>query len=168
MELYNHKKQEEHIMRDFNIDLIWAKLQIAIAGIGGWLGYALGGRDGLLIALVVLMGIDYLTGIMCAIADKKLSSAVGFKGICKKVLIMMLVTVVFPTGLYAEEIPAQEPAAVEETVTEEPAAEEPAEEPAAEEPAEADGRGPAADPGADPREHTHADAGTEAGCDRKL
>lgn len=34
---------------------------------------------------------DYLTGVMCAIADKKLSSEVGFKGICRKVIIFMLV-----------------------------------------------------------------------------
>ena len=82
-----------HIMRDFNIDLIWTKLQIAITGIGGWLGYVLGGMDGLLIALVVFITIDYITGIMCAVIDKKLSSAIGFRGICKKVLILMLVGV---------------------------------------------------------------------------
>ena len=78
-------------MRDFNIDLIWTKLQIAITGIGGWLGYVLGGMDGLLIALVIFITIDYITGIMCAVIDKKLSSAVGAKGIFKKVLILMLV-----------------------------------------------------------------------------
>ncbi len=78
-------------MRDFSIDLIWTKLQIAITGIGGWLGYVLGGMDGLLIALVVFIAIDYITGIMCAVIDKKLSSEVGFKGIFKKVLILMLV-----------------------------------------------------------------------------
>jgi len=78
-------------MRDFNIDLIWTKLQIAITGIGGWLGYVLGGMDGLLIALVVFITIDYITGIMCAVIDKKLSSEVGFKGIFKKVLILMMV-----------------------------------------------------------------------------
>ena len=82
-----------HIMRDFNIDLIWTKLQIAITGIGGWLGYVLGGMDGLLIALVVFITIDYITGIMCAVIDKKLSSAVGAKGIFKKVLILMLVSI---------------------------------------------------------------------------
>ena len=37
------------------------------------------------------MVVDYITGVMCAVSDKKLSSAVGFKGICRKVLIMMLV-----------------------------------------------------------------------------
>lgn len=80
-------------MRNFSIDLIWAKIQIAITAIGGWLGYFLGGMDGMLIALLVLMTLDYITGVMCAIVDKKLSSAVGFKGICKKCLILMLVGV---------------------------------------------------------------------------
>ena len=80
-------------MRDFSIDLIWTKVQIAATAIGGWIGYFLGGKDGMLIALVVFMALDYITGLMCAIMDKKLSSAVGFKGICKKVLILMLVGV---------------------------------------------------------------------------
>jgi toxin secretion/phage lysis holin len=80
-------------MRDFSIDLIWTKVQIAATAIGGWIGYFLGGKDGMLIALVVFMALDYITGLMCAIVDKKLSSAVGFKGICKKVLILMLVGV---------------------------------------------------------------------------
>ena len=80
-------------MRDFSIDLVWAKLQMACAAIGGWLGYCLGGMDGLLTALIIFMVLDYITGLMCAIIDKKLSSAVGFKGICKKVLILLLVGV---------------------------------------------------------------------------
>lgn len=80
-------------MRDFSIDLIWAKVQIAIIALGAWLGYFLGGMDGLMIALIVLMTLDYVSGVMCAIIDKKLSSAVGFKGICKKVFILMLVGV---------------------------------------------------------------------------
>ena len=78
-------------MRDFRIDLIWTKVQIAITALGGWLGYFLGGLDGLLIALIVFAALDYVTGVMCAIADHELSSAVGFKGICRKVLIFMLV-----------------------------------------------------------------------------
>ena len=80
-------------MRDFSVDLVWAKLQLALTGIGGWLGYFMGGMDGLMIALLVFMALDYVTGIMCAIGDKKLSSAVGFRGIFKKVLILMLVGV---------------------------------------------------------------------------
>ena len=61
------------------------------AAIGGWLGYFLGGCDGLLVALVVFVAVDYITGVMCAVSDKKLSSEVGFKGICRKVLIFLLV-----------------------------------------------------------------------------
>ena len=78
-------------MNNFSIELIWAKIQIAVTALGGWLGYFLGGMDGLMIALLIFMGLDYITGVMCAIIDKKLSSAVGFEGICKKVLILMLV-----------------------------------------------------------------------------
>ena len=87
-------------MRDFSIDIIWAKLQMAFAAIGGWLGYFLGGMDGLLTALIIFMVIDYITGLMCAVADKKLSSSVGFKGICKKVLIVMLVGVAHIVDLH--------------------------------------------------------------------
>ena len=70
-------------MRDFSIDLIWTKVQIAITAIGGWIGYFVGGMDGMLIALIVLMSLDYISGVMCAIVDRKLSSAIGFRGICK-------------------------------------------------------------------------------------
>lgn len=69
----------------------WSWIQGLFAALGGWLGYFLGGCDGLLLALVVFVAIDYVTGVMCAVSDKKLSSEVGFKGICRKVLIFMLV-----------------------------------------------------------------------------
>lgn len=69
----------------------WNVIQLAFTGIGGWLGYFLGGCDGLVFALLLFVVIDYITGVMCAVADKKLSSAVGFKGICRKVLIFLLV-----------------------------------------------------------------------------
>lgn len=87
-------------MRDFSIDLIWAKIQMAITAIGGWLGYFVGGVDGLMTALIIFMVIDYITGLMCAVADRKLSSAVGFKGICKKVLIILLVGVAHIVDLH--------------------------------------------------------------------
>lgn len=69
----------------------WNMIQFIFAGIGGWLGYFLGGCDGLILALLAFVIIDYITGVMCAVSDKKLSSAVGFKGICRKVLIFLLV-----------------------------------------------------------------------------
>lgn len=69
----------------------WGLCQFVFTAIGGWLGYFLGGCDGLLIALVLFAAADYITGVMCAVSDKKLSSSVGFKGICRKVIIFMLV-----------------------------------------------------------------------------
>lgn len=69
----------------------WNTIQLIFAVIGGWLGYFLGGCDGLLYALIAFVVVDYITGIMCAIVDKKLSSTVGFRGIFKKILIFILV-----------------------------------------------------------------------------
>ena len=69
----------------------WNTIQVIFAGLGGWLGWFLGGCDGLLYALVLFVVVDYITGVMCAAADHKLSSEVGFKGICRKVLIFLLV-----------------------------------------------------------------------------
>lgn len=69
----------------------WNTIQLIFTGIGGWLGYFLGGWDGLLYALIAFVAIDYVTGIMCAISNHTLSSEVGFKGICRKVLIFLLV-----------------------------------------------------------------------------
>lgn len=70
---------------------IWTGIQIAFSALGGFLGWFLGGVDGFLYALIAFTVIDYVTGVMCAIADKNLSSEVGFKGICRKVLIFTLV-----------------------------------------------------------------------------
>ena len=70
---------------------IWNAIQMAFTALGGFLGWFLGGFDGFLYALIAFTVIDYITGVMCAITDKNLSSAVGFKGICRKVLIFTLV-----------------------------------------------------------------------------
>ena len=69
----------------------WNSIQFVFAAIGGWLGYFLGGCDGLLYALLLFVICDYITGVLCAVSDKKLSSEVGFRGICRKVLIFLLV-----------------------------------------------------------------------------
>ena len=69
----------------------WNMIQVVFTMLGGWIGYFVGGCDGLLYALLAVVVIDYITGMMCAIADRKLSSEVGFKGICRKVLIFLLV-----------------------------------------------------------------------------
>ena len=71
----------------------WNIIQFVFSAIGGWLGYFLGGCDGLLYTLLAFVVLDYITGIMCAITDRKLSSAIGFKGIFRKILIFAMVGV---------------------------------------------------------------------------
>lgn len=67
--------------------------KLIISSIGGVLGVFLGGMDGLIYALLAFSVIDYVTGIMCAIDKKELSSSVGFKGIARKIIIFSLVGV---------------------------------------------------------------------------
>lgn len=73
-------------MKDF-----WNVIQLIFSALGGWLGYFLGGCDGLLYTLLAFTAMDYITGVMCAVNDHTLSSDVSFRGICRKVLIFMLV-----------------------------------------------------------------------------
>lgn len=70
---------------------LWSVTQMVFTALGGFCGWFLGGFDGFLYALIAFAVIDYLTGVMCAINDKTLSSAVGFRGICRKVLIFAMV-----------------------------------------------------------------------------
>ena len=84
---------------------LWNMLQAVFTGIGGWLGYFLGGCDGLLYALIAFTVIDYISGVMYGIVDNNLSNSIGFKGICRKVIVFMLVGVaiildtrIFQTG----------------------------------------------------------------------
>ena len=70
-----------------------ASAKILFSNFGGLLGFMFGQLDGLLIALIVFVTIDYVTGVMCAWAEKKLSSETGAKGIMKKVVIFTLVAI---------------------------------------------------------------------------
>ena len=78
-------------MKHEGIALVWAQCRAAAAALGGWIGYFLGGTDGLLTALVIFSALDYVTGVLCAVMDRSLSSAVGFRGICRKMMIFLLV-----------------------------------------------------------------------------
>ena len=68
-------------------------IQMMVAVLGGYIGYFLGGWDGFLYALVAFVVIDYITGLMVAVLEKRLSSEVGFRGIFKKVVLFSLVAV---------------------------------------------------------------------------
>ena len=78
-------------MRDFSVQTVWDAIRMVFALIGGWLGLFLGNADWLLILLIVFVNLDYLSGVLCAISEKKLSSAVGFRGISRKVLTFVMV-----------------------------------------------------------------------------
>ena len=68
-------------------------IQMIVTVLGGYIGYFLGGWDGFLYALVAFVVIDYITGLMVAVLEKRLSSEVGFRGIFKKVVLFSLVAV---------------------------------------------------------------------------
>ena len=70
---------------------VWNVVQVVFAAVGGGIGWFFGELDGFFYALLAFVVIDYLTGVMCAIADRNLSSEVGFRGIFRKVLIFVMV-----------------------------------------------------------------------------
>lgn len=70
---------------------VWNVVQVVFAAVGGGIGWFFGELDGFFYALLAFVVIDYLTGVMCAIADRSLSSEVGFRGIFRKVLIFVMV-----------------------------------------------------------------------------
>ena len=76
------------------------EIQLALSAIGGFGGWYLGGVDGFMYALLTFVVVDYLTGIMVAILEQRISSAVGFKGIFKKVLIFILVGIAHMIDFY--------------------------------------------------------------------
>lgn len=68
-------------------------IQIIAASAAAVCGFLFGEFDGLMYALIAFMVLDYISGVLVAIAQKELSSKVGFKGIAKKVIILVLVAV---------------------------------------------------------------------------
>ncbi len=70
---------------------IWSAIQISFSALGAFFGWFLGGNDGFLYALIAFVIIDYITGLINAFILHTVSSEIGFKGICKKVLIFTLV-----------------------------------------------------------------------------
>lgn len=66
-------------------------LMICCSAVVGVVSYMYGQFDGFIACLIAFICVDYLTGVMCAVKDHKLSSNVGFVGICRKVLILLMV-----------------------------------------------------------------------------
>ena len=88
---------------------IFNTFSIIVGFAGGFLSSMLGGLDKILIALVTLMILDYVTGVCKGIVNKKLSSTVGFKGIIKKVMILVIVAVaVVIEGVVGDVMPIRE------------------------------------------------------------
>lgn len=81
-----------------------------IATIFGYISKFLGGFDTLLVTLIILIVVDYVTGVIGAAYEKKLSSAIGYKGIIKKVIMLLVVGVavtlqrILPQGLPLREM----------------------------------------------------------------
>lgn len=74
-----------------SIKAIWAAIQASLAAVGGAIGAFLGGLDGLTYALIAFVIADYITGVLAAITEHRVSSAIGFRGISRKVVIFTLI-----------------------------------------------------------------------------
>lgn len=85
---FSYKKMKE---RYLGMKDVWNVVQVVFAAVGGGIGWFFGELDGFFYALLAFVVIDYLTGVMCAIVDRSLSSEVGFRGIFRKVLIFVMV-----------------------------------------------------------------------------
>lgn len=79
---------------------IWKYIQTLLALVGGALGYFLGGFDGLFAVLAMMIVVDYITGVMVAIKEKRVSSKIGFTGICRKILILLFVGIANMLDMY--------------------------------------------------------------------
>lgn len=64
------------------------------------IGFLFGEITGLFIAIIALMALDYITGVLCGIAAKKLSSETGFKGLVKKLMILVIIAVAHLVDYY--------------------------------------------------------------------
>ena len=79
---------------------VWIGIQVGLAALGGFLGWFLGGFDGLIYALIAFVAVDYITGVLRAIVEKQLSSRIGAHGIVKKVALFLIVGVAHLVDAY--------------------------------------------------------------------
>ncbi len=93
--VFEHMKQKRN-----EVTKMKSFIQMSFSAIGAYLGWFLGGVDGLVHALVIFVVIDYKTGVMTDIVKRKLSSEIGFRGIFKKVMVFFLVGLGHLVDLY--------------------------------------------------------------------
>lgn len=62
-----------------------------LAGICTVLSFLFGDMEGLMVALIALIILDYISGVIAAAVEKRLSSEVGAKGIAKKIFMLLIV-----------------------------------------------------------------------------
>jgi toxin secretion/phage lysis holin len=79
----------------FSMNNTFAAIKYGLTVAGGFVAYWLGGVDKLLTALIAFMVLDYATGLLGAWSSHTISSAVGFRGIAKKVMLLGVVAVAF-------------------------------------------------------------------------
>lgn len=89
---------------------IFNKCAVVIGVVGGVISSLLGGWDNLIVALITMIVLDYVTGVIKAVYTKCLSSEIGYKGIVKKLLMLVIVALavcisrVLPDGIMIREI----------------------------------------------------------------
>lgn len=66
-------------------------LKNILAGVCTVLSFLFGDMEGLMVALVALIILDYISGVIAAAVEKRLSSEAGAKGIAKKIFMLLIV-----------------------------------------------------------------------------
>lgn len=95
--------------RGVNMGKYFNSISIIFGCVGGFICNFLGGWDLLLKSIVILMVLDYVTGLLKSIYNKKLSSEVGFKGIIKKIIIFIVIATTYVIQcIIGDEIPLRE------------------------------------------------------------
>ena len=85
------------------------EISLGFGLIGGFICKFLGGWDMLLKAIVILVVLDYVTGLLKAIYNKSLSSEIGFKGLIRKIIIFIVIATAYVIqGIVGDSIPLRE------------------------------------------------------------
>lgn len=88
---------------------LFNQLSIYVGLIGGIFASLLGGWDMLLKTIVILAILDYVTGLLKGIYNKRLSSEIGYKGIVKKVMMFIVICAAYTLqNAVANNIPLRE------------------------------------------------------------